>query len=88
MYRECELIVGIEKKNNSTDSRCIDWKHLTILLKSHEESKSHLNSMVSLITRSFFIGVADVGLKEHEAEYWVKILRKIVATIKLLASQG
>ncbi|GFY57251.1 hypothetical protein TNIN_4101 [Trichonephila inaurata madagascariensis] len=85
-------IVFKREKNSLTDSGCTDWKHLTTLLKSpHEDSKSHLNSMVALITMSSLIGVLDVGLKEHverEVEYWVKILRRIVATIKLLASQG
>lgn len=80
-----------KEKNSLTDSGCTDWKHLTILLKSHEESKSHLNAMVALITRASLIGTLDTGLKEQverEAEYWVKILRRIVATVKLLASQG
>lgn len=79
------------EKNSLTDFGCTDWKHLNSLLKSHEESKSHLNSMVTLITRSSLIGVIDADLKEQverEAEYWVKVLRRIVATIKLLAAQG
>ncbi|GFW16235.1 hypothetical protein TNCV_4264001 [Trichonephila clavipes] len=68
---------------------CNDWEHLTLLLKSHEESKSHLHSMVALITKSSLIGCwFNRACVEREAEFWVKILRRIVAIIKLLASQG
>lgn len=79
------------KKNSLNDFGCTDQKHLISLLKSHKESKSQLNFLVILITRSLIIGVIDAGLKkqvEFQADYWAKVLRKIVSTIKLVATQG
>ncbi|GFW00034.1 hypothetical protein TNCV_3568241 [Trichonephila clavipes] len=91
-FQKFFIIATDASKNHQITSiaGCTVWKHLTILFTSHKESKSHLNSTVASITRSSLIGILDVDLKEHvecEAEYCVKILRRIVATIKLLASQ-
>ncbi|GFQ85934.1 hypothetical protein TNCT_635691 [Trichonephila clavata] len=44
-----------------------------------------------LITGSSLIGILNIGLKgplERAAEYWVKSLKRIVGTTKLLASEG
>lgn len=85
----CKLF-SIEK-NSLTDFGCTDWKPLNSLLQSHEESKSHLNYMVTLLIRSLLIGVIDADLKEQvepETDYSVKVLGRVIATIELLASQG
>lgn len=71
-----------------SDSGYSDWKNLTRTLKNHEETKSHLSAVVTLATRSSLIGTVDIKLRhqiQKEEQYWGKILKRILATVKLLS---
>lgn len=74
-----------------SDSGYSDWKNLTRTLKNHEETKSHLSSMVTLATRSSLVGTVDIKLRhqiQEKEQYWRKVLKRILATVKLLSRQG
>lgn len=68
-----------------------DWKHASDRLYEHEISKTHLESVMSLVQRGKVTGRIDKELAMQEAqqiEYWRKILRIIVSTIKFIAERG
>ena len=68
-----------------------DWKNIGITLSQHELSKEHVASMCTLYKRSCMVNRIDVKnlqvilQKEND---WREILRRIVSTIKFLASLG
>lgn len=68
-----------------------DWKHASDRLYDHEISKTHLESVMSLVQRGKVTGRIDQELAMQELqqiEYWRKILRIIVSTIKFIAERG
>lgn len=68
-----------------------DWKNINKALKDHESSMDHISSMLKLKKRSSIIDRVDSSLVmaiETEAIYWRKVLKRIVATVKLLATLG
>lgn len=68
-----------------------DWKNLTRTLKSHEESKVHIRSMVTFAHRTSLVGTIDMKLKneiQNEELYWRKVLERILATVNFLSRQG
>ncbi|XP_046619690.1 zinc finger MYM-type protein 1-like [Neodiprion virginianus] len=68
-----------------------DWKHASDRLCEHEISKTHLESVMSLLQRGRVTGRIDQELAMQEAqqiEYWRKNLKIIVSTIKFIAERG
>ncbi|XP_046597644.1 zinc finger MYM-type protein 1-like [Neodiprion lecontei] len=68
-----------------------DCKHASDRLCEHEISKTHLESVMSLLQRRRVTGRIDQELAMQEAqqiEYWRKNLKIIVSTIKFIAERG
>jgi len=68
-----------------------DWKNASALIGSHERNNHHGKCMLTYTERKSTIGGVDCGLvkqRKIERDYWIKVLQRVVATIKLLASRG
>jgi len=68
-----------------------DWKHASDRLYDHAISKTHLESVMSLVQQGKVTGRINQELAMQELqqiEYWRKILIIIVSTIKFIAERG
>ena len=68
-----------------------DWKNIRCCLSEHEISHDHINAMFALVSRAKLRGRVDLDVIkqcENERNYWRDVLRRIVATVKFLASRG
>lgn len=78
------------KKSNMTQGTC-DWKNIMQKLSEHENSSEHMSSIRSLVSRSKEVGRVDSSLIRNidsERQYWREVLKRVVATIKFLASNA
>lgn len=67
-----------------------DWKNIARIDK-HEASQEHLNNTKIFVTRSNILGKIDTEIEKQyleEKNYWIKILHRVLSTIKFLASRG
>lgn len=66
-----------------------DWKHASVRLSEHGTSKTYLKSVISLAQRRKATGRIDRKSRSiqetQQVQYWRKILRIIVNTIKFIA---
>ena len=68
-----------------------DWKNGTNLICRHEESSSHRQAMILLLSRKDKGERIDSQLvqqMEEERDYWHKVLQRIVETVWFLAERG
>ncbi|EFA11766.1 hypothetical protein TcasGA2_TC005197 [Tribolium castaneum] len=68
-----------------------DWKNAHIRINEHEKSQEHCQYTKMFIDRSNVLGKIDTGLHKQflsEKEYWVQILKRVVAAVKFLASRS
>lgn len=68
-----------------------DWHNISAVLKAHETSVNHSDCVLALAQRKNITGRVDWKLcaqVEDEKKYWRKILKRIVATVKFLATHG
>ncbi|KAB0805389.1 hypothetical protein PPYR_02359 [Photinus pyralis] len=66
-----------------------DWKKLSAVLKQHENSMNHVKAMLTLKKRSSILGRVNTQLltqMKSEENYWREVLRRVAATVKLLAT--
>ncbi|KAL4085416.1 hypothetical protein QTP88_027275 [Uroleucon formosanum] len=67
-----------------------DWKHPEYV-GVHENSKSHISSVLAIKERGCNLGRIDKKLTdmvETEVKYWRNVLIRVVATVKTLSSRG
>lgn len=77
--------------NLCSPSGCNDWKHINHIILEHENSLAHRQSMMTYLARSKTTGRVDTDLLSQytrEVDYWKKVLKRIVAVVKFLASRG
>lgn len=87
----CFVCKLFSKSSNKLITGYNSWKNISRDLKDHECSKEHISSMCRFKIRSSVTGRVDSSLAEKcemEENYWREILKRIVATVKLLASLG
>lgn len=68
-----------------------DWRNIKNRLKDHENSLDHIKAMCTYARRMTSVGRIDEELViciNQETEYWKQVLKRIAATVKLLAGQG
>lgn len=68
-----------------------DWKNISKILTDHERSQEHVKSMCFYNKRRGTIGRIDTELCKQlvsEENYWRNVLKRVVATVKLLGSLG
>ncbi|GBP11295.1 hypothetical protein EVAR_92835_1 [Eumeta japonica] len=68
-----------------------DRWNASIRLERHENSREHKTGALSLQSRSDIIGRADHELAarfSEELTYWREVLKRVVASVKFLASHG
>lgn len=68
-----------------------DWKNATSRLASHENSAAHKLHVLNLKQRGQHLGRIDQALTiqvDEEITYWRNVLKRVVATVKALASRG
>jgi hypothetical protein len=81
----------LSTKSNVLVTRCSNWKYIGDILRRHDESKEHKKRMCVYVKRSKSVGGIDSEMiKEHEKQtnYWREVLKRVVATAKLLATFG
>lgn len=68
-----------------------DWKNVIAALASHEKSDEHKRSPFMYCQRKSASNHIDCKLVqqiESERVHWIKLLERIVETVKMLASRG
>lgn len=81
-------------KDNSSFSKkggCSDWKNISQLLESHENSSTHRRCAMIMIERSNLSGSVETFLLKNfknEVDYWKNVLNRVVFVIKKLCSRG
>lgn len=68
-----------------------DWKNASSLLQSHENSPIHRKATLSFISRSNPESRVDskvIEACETEAQYWKEVFKRVIATVKYLATRG
>ena len=68
-----------------------NWKTISAVLNDHEISNDHMSSMSTLFLRSSKMNRIDSDLlqqMEIQKNYWREVLRRVISTIKLIASMG
>ncbi|XP_050053669.1 uncharacterized protein LOC126549154 [Aphis gossypii] len=68
-----------------------DWKNAISRFSYHENSKEHRDAIINLKHRGNVLGRIDYSLIKQldtEIEYWRNVLKRVVETIKSLASRG
>lgn len=88
----CKLF-GNPKSQLSSISGFNDWRHLTYILKRHEQSSNHINNSkkycelkTSLINKST-IDVVEQRLYDTEKKYWQSVVERIIYIIQYLSRQ-
>ena len=64
-----------------------DWKHVTELLRKHEQSKGHSQALVAFSIRQKKASHLYSQLSnqlENEKKYWRSVLKRIVEVVKFL----
>lgn len=68
-----------------------DWKNASAAFTRHERSEDHTGCMLTFADRKSNTSGIDktlVELREKERDYWIKVLERIVETIRMLATRG
>ncbi|CAH2315362.1 zinc finger MYM-type 1-like [Pelobates cultripes] len=68
-----------------------DWKNGTARLNEHKRSAEHKSCMLSLKSRACTLGRIDESLtkqRSDEIQYWRNVLKRVVAAVKALGTQG
>lgn len=68
-----------------------NWGCIANLIKKHETSKYHMEAMWTFVTRKKQVNCIDTQQLiqyEKKCSYWREVLRRIVATVKLLSRLG
>lgn len=85
------LLFGRRTHFGKQDIGFNDWKNASIGLESHENSCEHKTCVLTLLRRSNIVGRIDHELAAQfleELTYWREVLKRVVATVKSLASRG
>lgn len=85
----CKLMS--KTRNQFTHGGFCDWKHANDRLISHETSKDHLNSVISVASRSKELGRIDNELIKQSEEvkyYWRNVIKRLVSVIKFICERG
>ncbi|KAB0798511.1 hypothetical protein PPYR_09504 [Photinus pyralis] len=68
-----------------------DWRNVNKALKEHESSLDHVRSILAFKRRSSALGRVDSNMVkqlEEQQQYWREVLKRIIATVKLLSTLG
>lgn len=68
-----------------------NWKKADETVSSHENSKGHNKCMMEYLaycTKNIRIDKNIVKAAENEAQYWIKVLQRVVSVIRFLAERG
>lgn len=85
----CKLM-GAAKSQFTVDGFC-DWKHASNRLVGHEQSKDHLQAVLSAATRAVGAGSIDskFELQVNQIEqYWRSVLKRLVSVLKFACERG
>lgn len=87
-------VIVVNISSSLGQSGCNDWQNISALFETHETSNEHLqnfekwkNLKTNLKHNSTVDNVNEQNLKEEEI-YWQKILERLFALVKTLASQN
>ena len=99
MYSESEGLIfcyvcklfSEEYDNTFVKEGFSNWKKIDTVVRSHESSKEHNSCMMSYIEylqRDSNIDASIVKTMESEVQYWIKVLKILVAGIRYLTERG
>ncbi|KAG5869018.1 hypothetical protein JTB14_025907 [Gonioctena quinquepunctata] len=87
----CLAFGSIESRTQFDEQGFNDWKNAEIRVALHENSLNHKSCILALIGSGMIHGNIQSSLTaqiNEEISYWKKILKRVVAVIKGLASRG
>ena len=85
----CKLFPN--KASQFSTNGCSDWKNIAAKISEHENSYGHVQAMCTFAKRLNAKGRIDEQMakqSDDERQYWREVLRRIVATVQFLSSQG
>lgn len=85
----CKLFPN--KASQFSTNGCSDWKNIAAKISEHENSYGHVQAMCTFAKRLTAKGRIDEQMAKQlddERQYWREVLRRIVATVQFLSSQG
>ena len=85
----CKLM-GVARSQLTHDGFC-DWKHANDRLGAHEQSKDHIQAVLSAASRATKAGRVDSELVQEVdriEQYWHSVLKRLVSLLKFACEQG
>lgn len=84
------LLFQIESKQTAFSTGFNDWKHASVLVKSHEQSSDHRKNICTFLCRKKTASVDTLLLSQYEKEvkYWREVLTRVVSVVRFLALRG
>lgn len=84
-------LMSANKDAFSQPSGFSSWQLAGKKIKTHEQSARHKESVLAVCTRKNVLAGVDQGLQQQvqeEKQYWINVLRRVVAVVKFLAQRG
>ncbi|XP_042230518.1 uncharacterized protein LOC121871963 [Homarus americanus] len=84
----CKLM-GVSRSQFTSDGFC-DWKHANRLVV-HEQSKDHIQAVLSAASRAKGAGGIDSKLTTHVGQieqYWCSLPRRLISVLKFICERG
>lgn len=94
VYCFCCKLFCANKFSLSSNEGCRDWKNMSLIIKRHETSTSHINSYQDWKELELRIKggttVDDINQKmiQSETQHWKQVIERIITLIKTLAGQN
>ena len=85
----CKLM-GVARSQFTHDGFC-DWKHASDRLGVHEQSKDHIQAVLSAASRAKKAGRVDSELAQEAnriEQYWRSVLKRLVSVLKFACERG
>jgi len=89
----CKLMCpdALQSQSLLIGSGFCNWKHAVERLQSHEQSKEHIDAMITFNRRLKLAGRMDTKLAQQiqqQEQYWKSVLERAVSVIKFIAERG
>ncbi|XP_042204329.1 uncharacterized protein LOC121854007 [Homarus americanus] len=81
--------MGVSRSQFTSDGFC-DWKHANRLVV-HEQSKDHIQAVLSAASRAKGAGGIDSKLTTHVRQieqYWCSLLKRLISVLKFICERG
>lgn len=90
VYRFFCKLMGVARSQFTHDGFC-DWKHASDRLGVHEQSKDHIQAVLSATSHEKKSGRIDSALAQEGdriEQYWRSLLKRLVSVLKFACERG